>query len=46
MRAISDALPFEAARAPRPSACKVSKQSSDARLSYCDFTVFFRTERA
>jgi len=38
MWAISDALPHEAARAPNPSACQVSAQSSDARLSYCDFT--------
>jgi len=37
---ISDALPLEAARASSPSACQVSAQSSDARLSYCDFTAF------
>jgi len=40
MWAISDALPREAARAPSPSACQVSAQSSDARLSYRDFTDF------
>ena len=41
MWAISDALPLEAARVPSPSAaCQVSAQSSDARLSYCDFTDF------
>jgi len=38
MWAISDALPLQAARAPSPSACQVSAQWSDARLSYCDFT--------
>jgi len=37
---ISDALLLEAARAPSPSACQVSAQSSDARLNYCDFTDF------
>jgi len=41
MWAISNALPFEAARAPSPSACQVSAQSRDARLSYSDFTDFF-----
>jgi len=41
MWAICDALPPEAARAPSPSACQVSAQSSDARLSYGDFTDFF-----
>jgi len=40
MYAISDALPLEAARAPSPSACQVSAQSSDARLTSCDFTDF------
>jgi len=40
MWAISDTLPFEAALAPSPSACQVSAQSSDARLSYCDSTDF------
>jgi len=40
MWAISDALPYEAARAPSPSASQVLAQSSDARLSYCDFTDF------
>jgi len=38
MWAISDALPLEAARAPSPSACQVSAQSSNVRLSYYDFT--------
>ena len=38
MWAISDALPLEAARTPNHSACQFSAQSSDARLSYCDFT--------
>ena len=37
MWAIRDALPLEAARAPSPSACQVSAQSSDARLNYCNF---------
>jgi len=40
MWAISDAVPLEAARTPSPSACQVSAQSSDAQLSYCDFTDF------
>ena len=40
MWAVSDALPLEAARAPSPSACQASAQSSDERLSYCDFTDF------
>ena len=40
MWTISDALPLEAARAPSPSARQVSLQSSDAQLSYCDFTDF------
>ena len=38
MWAISDALPHEAAQAPSSSACQVSAQSSDERLSYCHFT--------
>jgi len=40
MWAIGDALPLEAVRDPSPSACQVLAQSSDARLSYCDFTDF------
>jgi len=40
MWAISDALPHEAARAPNPSACQVSAQLNDERLSYYDFSDF------